>query len=79
MNFFLLMTDTNTPTNSDFSTWISLYGITEQQNMIRYKVWRDLYTRFCCILDEYFYNTLCEFAILDRNYFISNVTNIEKQ
>jgi len=32
--------------------------MTEQQNMIRYKISRDVYTRFCCTLDDYFYSTL---------------------
>jgi len=32
--------------------------MTEQQNMIRYKVWGDVYTGFCCTLDDYFCSTL---------------------
>ena len=58
MKFFLSMTDTNTSQNTDLSFWISLYVMIEQQNNIRYKVWRDLYTRYCFILDDHFYNTL---------------------
>jgi len=58
MKFFLPMTDSTVSQNIDLSSWISLCVITVQQNKIRYKEWRDLYTRFCSILDDYFYNTL---------------------